>query len=74
MPPRPYPEFTEPERAPWSEIGPEFIRIWGRPRGKVQPEHVEIVGPTGSGKSWWEATVLLERARVKQSGIIIIAT
>ena len=74
MPPLPSPDFTPPERAPWSVIGPEFIRIWGRPRGKIQPEHVEIVGPTGSGKSWWEATVLLERARVKQSGIIIIAT
>lgn len=68
------PEFSPPPRAPWSQIGPEFIRVWGRPRGKVQPEHIEIVGPTGSGKSWWEATVLLERARVKRSGIIIVAT
>lgn len=67
-------EFTPPPRAPWSQIGPEFTRIWGRPRGKLQPEHIEIVGPTGSGKSWWEATVLLERARVRKSGIIIIAT
>lgn len=75
MPRRPsLPDFTPPERAPWSAIGPEFIRVWGKPRGKFQPEHIEIVGPTGSGKSWWEATVLLERARVRKSGVIIVAT
>src|SRR6266704_2680842 len=24
------PNFTPPERVPWSELGPDFIRIWGR--------------------------------------------
>lgn len=72
--PRSQPEqFTEPESRPWSEIGPEFVRIWGRPRGKVQPEHIAVYGPTGSGKSWWEATVLAERVRTRHSGVIVVA-
>ncbi len=59
---------------PWEEVGDDFIRAWGRPRGKVQPEHVAIYGPTGSGKSWFERTVLLERARLRGSHIVIVAT
>lgn len=75
MPPRPSPrEFQPPERRPWSYIGPGFTRIWGRPRGKVQPEHVAVYGPTGSGKSWWEATALAQRVRARQSGVIVVAT
>jgi hypothetical protein len=75
MPPRPSPrEFQPPERRPWSAIGPEFARVWGRPRGKVQPEHIAIYGPTGSGKSWWEATILVQRVRLRQSGVIVVAT
>jgi hypothetical protein len=67
------PEFRPPERYPWSEIGPGFTREWGRPRGKVQPEHIAVYGPTGSGKSWWEATVLCERVRARQSGVVVVA-
>lgn len=71
MPPRLSP--PQPERRPWSEIGPEFTRVWGRPRGKVQPEHIAIYGPTGSGKSWWEGTILADRVRARQSGVVVIA-
>jgi hypothetical protein len=73
MPRQPQREFTGPERRPWSEIGPEFARIWGRPRGKVQPEHIAMYGPTGSGKSWLEMTMLLERVRLRHSGVIVVA-
>jgi hypothetical protein len=63
-----------PERVPWEIAGPDFYRAWGRPRGKVQPEHVAIYGPTGSGKSWFERTILMERARLRGSHIIVVAT
>lgn len=62
------------ERVPWSVIGPDFIRSWGLPRGKVQPEHLEILGPTGSGKSFVLVDALKERVRRKESSAIYIAT
>ncbi len=49
------------ERVPWSQLGPAFLRKWGYPRGKRMPEHVEILGQSGSGKSHFEAMILLER-------------
>ncbi len=63
-----------PERVPWEELGPEFFQAWGFPDGRFQPEHVSIVGPTGSGKSWFERTILKERARLRGSHVVIIAT
>ena len=62
------------ERVPWSVIGPEFIAVWGQPRGKVMPEHLEILGPTGSGKSYLLVDILKERARRRKSAIIYIVT
>lgn len=63
-----------PERVPWELVGPDFIRAWGRPRGRVSPEHVAIYGPTGSGKSWFERTILEERVRARGSHVVVIAT
>lgn len=63
-----------PERVPWEQVGEDFIRAWGRPRGRVSPEHVAIYGPTGSGKSWFERTILMERARLRGSHVVVIAT
>lgn len=73
------PRRTEPEqldikRVPWSLLGPEFIAQWGRPRGKAQPEHLEILGPTGSGKSFVLVQIIIERVRRKQSAVVYIAT
>lgn len=62
------------ERVPWSVLGPEFIAEWGRPRGKPQPEHLEILGPTGSGKSFLLVQILIERVRRKGTSVIYIAT
>ncbi len=62
------------ERIPWSILGPEFIRTWGYARGTAMPEHVEILGQTGSGKSFFEACILLQRQRARGSHIIVIAT
>lgn len=63
-----------PERVPWETAGPDFFAAWGRPRGQVMPEHVSIYGPTGSGKSWFERTILMERARLRGSHVVIVAT
>lgn len=62
------------ERLPWSVIGPEFIDTWGRPRGKVMPEHLEILGPTGSGKGHALVHILLERVRRRKTSVVYIAT
>lgn len=62
------------QRIPWSVLGPEFIAAWGEPRGKKKPEHVEVLGQTGSGKSWFMATILLQRQQAKRSHIVYIAT
>jgi nucleoside-triphosphatase THEP1 len=61
-------------RVPWSEIRHEFIQAWGYPDGQFEPQHVEILGPTGSGKTYAEATLLRERVRRRKSAVIFIAT
>ena len=61
-------------RVPWSELGPEFTREWGRPNGKPEPEHVEILGPTGCGKTYLQAHMLADRVRMRHSGVIIVCT
>ena len=68
------PRIVEIQRVPWSILGPQFIVKWGRPRGKDKPEHVEVLGQTGSGKSYWMATVLVQRQIAKKSHIVYIAT
>lgn len=67
-------ELRYPERVPWAQLGPEFFRAWGRPRGKIEPEHVSIYGPSGSGKTYWMAYALTERARLRGSHAVMIAT
>jgi hypothetical protein len=63
-----------PQRVPWELLAPDFIEAWGRPNGKFQPEHVEVLGPTGSGKSYWEKWVLQERVRLRRSAVVILLT
>jgi hypothetical protein len=62
------------KRVPWSELGPQFITEWDRPRGKIMPESVQIIGPMGSGKGVLQRDILLERARRRQSYMVFIAT
>lgn len=62
------------ECLPWSVIGPSFIAAWGYPRGEQSPEHIEIMGQTGSGKSYFETCILLQRQQARKSHIIVIAT
>lgn len=74
----PRPPSAEPlvvERVPWSELGPEFIETWGRYEPKnPQPEHMELLGPNGSGKTFLEAQINAEMVRRRQSSIIFVAT
>lgn len=73
--PTPYQTISDPERVPWSVLGEDFIRTWGRHKpGNPQPEHLEIIGMTGSGKSFLLVQILSEMARRRKSSIIYIAT
>lgn len=60
------------ERIPWSELGPAFIEEWGERDGRMFPEHAEIVGPTGAGKSVLERAIVKERARRRGTPTIVI--
>lgn len=63
------------ERKPWSQLGPAFIRDWSRDeRGKYQPEHLEILGQSGSGKSFLLVQILTAMILVRHSSVIYIAT
>lgn len=56
--------FRWPEQVPWSELGPEFSETWGRrPDGRPDWEHLEVIGQSGSGKSYAIATILQDRAQ-----------
>jgi len=66
--------FEPPERVPWSELGPEFAEIWGRPEGRHDPEHVEITGQSGSGKTYLLVALLQERALARGTSEIFVAT
>lgn len=62
------------ERVPWSVLGPQFTREWGRPGGKAMPEHMEVLGPTGSGKSFFLRRILADRVAARQTAAVYIAT
>lgn len=63
------------ERIPWSVLGPEFAMIWGRADpNDPQPEHMEITGMNGSGKTHLLAKVLQDRMIVRDTPEIIICT
>lgn len=69
------PYFTPPERRPWSELGEDVIRAWGiDERGRIDPEHMEITGPTGSGKTYAECTVIQQRVKLRKSAAVMICT
>lgn len=62
------------ERVDWAELGPEFIRTWGRPGGRYDPEHLTVYGKSGGGKTYFVGHVLSERARCRGSHVVIVAT
>jgi hypothetical protein len=66
--------MPELETVSWAELGPYFLKSWGRPDGRIEAEHISIVGPTRSGKSKFLTTVIDERAKMRGSHILYIAT
>jgi hypothetical protein len=61
-------------RVPWTELKEDFLYNWGWPNGKWEPEHVSVLGPTGSGKTAWMTSVLEERTRRSGASAVILAT
>lgn len=59
---------------PYSMIRDDFIAAWGYPDGRFDPEHLEILGASGTGKTYFEATVLQDRVKARDSAVIFIAT
>lgn len=62
------------ERVPWEQLGPEFIKSWGRPGGRFDPEHLTVYGKSGGGKTYFVGHVLHERARQRGSHVVVVAT
>jgi hypothetical protein len=62
------------DRVDWKELEPEFIGAWGWPNGKWEPEHLAILGPTGSGKSKFMGHILTLRCDRGGASAIIICT
>lgn len=67
-------ETPWPERVEWEILGPDFVRAWGYPRDEFTPEHMEILGPTRSGKTYFQAVVLQMRAAVRNTHVVVLAT
>lgn len=69
------PNFEWPERVPWSVLGEDFTQVWGRAdTGNPQPEHLEIVGPTGSGKTYLLCTMLQQRMVKRETAAVLVCT
>lgn len=72
-------EFEEREdsiaipRVPWSQLAQEFAETWGRadPRNP-QPEHVEVIGQNGSGKTLWTCKAVQERMIVRHTPCVLL--
>jgi hypothetical protein len=62
-----------PERHPWSELAQEFAETWGRADPKdPQPEHMEVLGINGSGKTLFTCKVIQERMVVRRTPAVIL--
>lgn len=74
------PEASETtQRVPWSVLGPHMLREWGYPRRpggrrKREPQHLEVLGQTGSGKSYFILYLLQQRATARGSHVVVLAT
>lgn len=75
---RPQPEDFGVERVDWSILGPEFIKSWGRPNGRYEPEHLTVYGKSGGGKSYFIGQMVMRRALPPPAGrgshVVYVAT
>lgn len=67
------PDFAAPERVPWSQLQEEFMAAWADLPWNRR-EHWEIIGPTGSGKTYLMETALQERYRRNKTGAVLVCT
>lgn len=67
-------DFEPVERVDWEDLGPEFIRAWGRPGGRFDPEHLTVYGKSGGGKTYFVGYVLRQRSMARGSRTVIVAT
>jgi hypothetical protein len=66
--------FRPPERVPWSQLGPQFALRFGRADpDDPQPEHLQVIGQNGSGKTHAAGKIYQERAYVQGRPSIIVA-
>jgi hypothetical protein len=71
--PRDPDRVANPPRVPWSELAAEFAEAWGRADpSDPQPEHVEVIGINGSGKTLWMAKAIQERMIVRHTPTVIL--
>lgn len=62
------------ETVPWRDLEHEFLNSWGRPAGRVESEHVAVIGPTRSGKSYFLTYIAKARAALRGTACTVIAT
>lgn len=63
------------EHAEWRDgLGQAFVENWGRPGGRYDPEHLTVYGKSGGGKSYFIAYVCQQRARLRGSHVVYVAT
>jgi hypothetical protein len=62
------------ERVAWRDLGPSFVREWGYPHGRFEPEHLTVYGKSGSGKTYFAGYVLRQRVRARASHVVVVAT
>jgi hypothetical protein len=61
------------ERVPWSSLEQEFAETWGRADPKdPQPEHMEVFGINGSGKSLFVCRVVQARMIVRHTPCVML--
>ena len=71
--PAPEPERLVVERVPWSRLAQEFAETWGRADpNDPQPEHMEIIGINGSGKTLFACKAVQERMVVRHTPCVIL--
>jgi hypothetical protein len=65
-------ESPQIQRHPWSELAQEFAETWGRADpSNPQPEHAEVLGINGSGKTLWMCKAVQERMIVRHTPTVI---
>lgn len=64
---------TRIEKVPWSALAQEFAETWGRADpSDPQPEHMEVFGINGSGKSLFVCKVIQERMIIRHTPTVLL--